>query len=647
MIYALDIETSCGVTNCPGKCEHSVHPYQNKIDIIGVHDGETYTVFRTVGEFDQFLVDTGASFVGHRVVFDYKTLRAHGSKLSPRHIVGDTQLLASIIGDKISEEWLESYNEERRARVKDGESHRAGTPLSLKTLAPYFLGVDPFWEVADHNDTEYNRKDCEYTLRLHSRLLKEAESDGVLDFYKEYLLPWSKLLAEAELEGVLIDEKEMQKEYVQALQVLQGRKEMVERDSAVAFSEYRARELAKFRKEINDKCDDYISRRVRDPRKIDGVRERYNGSYNRRVEGFQSNINFASPKQVKEVLSFFKIDMHIEKRNEEGEFEDAEETNKFVLKRAKVGGKEFAGVLLNYRQAETETRYLKQYLESTVNGRIYTNFNVTGTRTGRLSSSGPNLQNVKGALRGPFVVADSSRYSIYTVDSSQIEPRLVAYYTGDAELVELFRSGGDFHSFAAKRFFPEQLRGVAEGRVKKEFPDLRKTAKIGGLSILYGTGANTFRNMALLREEMLISEEEARKMIKDFRAGMASVFSWKRGLEQAFMNGQPIHSMHGRLVQAPKDRLHMTLFNSLIQGSASDLILHSSLLAFREFCRRKIDAKPLMWVHDEVIYRFPKGAEEECKSIVDFYMTKHWELDTPNGRVPLDVEGHIGDRWQK
>ncbi len=110
MLYALDIETSCGVANCGGKCEHAVHPYQNKIDLIGVHDGEAYSSFRDIREFNEFMVGSDARFVGHRVVFDYKTLRVHGGAITPRHIVGDTQLLASIVRDRISDEWLEGYS---------------------------------------------------------------------------------------------------------------------------------------------------------------------------------------------------------------------------------------------------------------------------------------------------------------------------------------------------------------------------------------------------------------------------------------------------------------------------------------------------------------------------------------------------------
>jgi DNA polymerase I-like protein with 3'-5' exonuclease and polymerase domains len=69
-------------------------------------------------------------------------------------------------------------------------------------------------------------------------------------------------------------------------------------------------------------------------------------------------------------------------------------------------------------------------------------------------------------------------------------------------------------------------------------------------------------------------------------------------------------------------------------------------MAFREFQKKGIDARPLMWIHDEVVWRVPKGLALECKEVIDKYM-KSYKLETPLGRVPLDVEGHIADRWTK
>lgn len=659
MIAAVDIETSCGVESCPGfgnsnasQCEHAVQFKKNKIDIIGAYDGKDYHIFKSVSAFDGWINSNKVQIVGHGFKFDYKTLKAKGSKITPRQIVGDTQLLGSVVNVKVPAKWLTKYNE-KRAKLNENlpprQRHRVGSPLSLKTMAPFYIGVDPFWEnPIDHNDENYNRLDCIYTYNLHSFLERRAVEDGTIDFYQQKLLPWAKLIAEAEYEGILIDEVCLHRMYQESLKEVKKLEDEVHKLAAPCFEVYISREIETLKRESAEKAEHYISTRLKDLSKADGVRDRYAQSLADKIARLPTCFNLQSPQQVKNIFGFFGIDMSVERRDKEtNEWIETEGTDKYVLKRAKVKGSEFATKFLLYREKVTETSYLKQYIEAVVDGRIYCNFNVTGTRTGRLSSSGPNLQNVKGALRTPFIVADPKRYSIYTVDASQIEPRLVAFYAQDEDMVKLFVDGRDYHNYATKKFFPTETYGVEEHEVKKSFVHLRKTAKIGDLSIIYGTGARTFQTMCLVREEMDIPFEHCQKMVDSFRDGMRGVFGYKRGLEENYKRGTLVYSYMGRLVQARDDKsVHMTLFNTKVQGTASDMILHGSLMAFRHFSKYKIDAKPLMWIHDEVVWRFPKGKEKFCKDTVDYFM-KAYKLETPFGVVPLDVEGKLAHSWEK
>lgn len=661
MIVAVDIETSCGVQSCPGfglsnssQCEHAVHFKLNKIDIIGVWDGKQYYQFKTTAEFDSAAIAGGWEFVFHGGKFDIKTLRAKGSTVAtPKRMLGDTQLLGACVAHKIPGEWLAQYNETRQVlneNLPPKQRHRVGTPLTLKTMAPYYLGVEPFWEnPATHDDPSYNRKDCEYTYRLHERLLGVAGEDGTRQFYETYLIPWQKLLVEAEYEGVLIDEKLLQTMYVEAckeLSVLEGNVHATVGD---CFRAYRDTLVRNLRRDSDERCKRYIEQRVKNADKIPGVQARYEEQLQAKIAALPDKFNLQSSKQMLAILTYYGIDTAVEKRDKEtNEWIEKEGTDKYVLKRAKVyGSNTFAGVLLSYRAKETEVSYLKQYINACVDGRIYCTFNIVGTRTGRLSSSGPNLQNVKGVLRKPFIIADPSRYAIYTVDSSQVEPRVIAYLTGDEEMVALFQAGRDYHNYATKKFFPNETKGVLEADIKKSHSHLRKTAKVGDLSIIYGTGKYTFQTMCLLREEMAIPLEQADAMVRSFREGMDGPMAWKRGLENAYKSGTPIHDRFGFLVQArDQSSIHMTLFNTYVQGMASRMIFHASLMAFRHFAKRGIDAKPLLWVHDEVCWRFPKDKAEECRKIVDHYM-KCYKLTTKHGNVPLDVEGNMASCWQK
>lgn len=659
---AVDIETSCGVTGCPGyglsnssQCEHAVHHKLNKIDIIGVYDGENYFCFRSVEVFDKWLDTFPGGLVGHGFKFDYKTLKAKGSRILPRQIVGDTQLLGSVVKNRVTDKYLAVYNKKRKELnelLPHKIKHRVGLPLSLKTMAPFYLEVQAFWETPEsHDDERYNELDCTYTLGLHSHLLRLAEEDGTLEFYRKYLLPWNKLLTEMELEGVLIDEKRLHRMYQDAI-IESGKLEReVKKFLTAAFKDWHERQALELQQESEFKCQLYCDERLKDKSKIQGVQERYQKNLKKKLDDLPKEFNLNSNDQMKFILDFYGVNTAVEKRDKEtNEWIEKEGADKFVLKRAKVKQPgtpaELASRLLSFREKQTEVRYLKQYIEAVVEGRIYCTFNATGTRTGRLSSSGPNLQNVKGALREPFVIADSEHYDIYTVDASQIEPRVVAYLTGDPEMVSLFREGRDYHNYATKKFFPEETKEVAEEKIKESHSKLRKTAKIGDLSIIYGTGAFTFTTMCLLREEMDIPPDEGKKLVMSFREGMKDVFSWKKALEEAYKEGRAIKNIFGRLVQAREENLHMTLFNSLVQGTASDMILHAALASYREFCKRKIDAKPLLLVHDEIVFRFPKSRSEECKKIVDGFMTGY-RLKTQHGIVPLACEGNLSNRWEK
>jgi DNA polymerase I-like protein with 3'-5' exonuclease and polymerase domains len=128
---------------------------------------------------------------------------------------------------------------------------------------------------------------------------------------------------------------------------------------------------------------------------------------------------------------------------------------------------------------------------------------------------------------------------------------------------------------------------------------------------------------------------------------MKDVLAWKKNLEANYKGGKKLKDEFGFPVVARNDAIHMTLFNSRVQGTASRMIFHGSLMANNEFNLKNIDAKPLLWVHDEVVWRFPiTTSEEDCMKIVDHYMTCY-KLDTQYGVVPLAVEGHTADRWQK
>jgi DNA polymerase I-like protein with 3'-5' exonuclease and polymerase domains len=657
MKAGIDLETACGVKTCPGYdqansslCDHAVCHIRNKIKIIGVFSEEYgYVNFRDdVVMFDAYCTEHQIQGVFHNGKFDFKVLKAKGSKFSLRNYIGDTQVAGACVRNKVSDTWCKIYNDKRaelNAKLPHKQKHRVGTPLSLKTMAPYYLGIKPFWEnPLDHDDEEYNAKDCEYTLRLHAKLLHLMELDRTRDFYETYILQWQKLLCEAEYEGLLIDTKLLYKMYGDAIKERDKLEKRVHVKVKPCYEAFLSKKIEGLVEESAEKCRTFCAK-LKNRDKVLGAEQRYAESLNAKISALPEQFNLNSPPQMLDILMWAGIDTTVDVRLL-GEMIEKEQANKFVLKRAKVAGNDFASALLDYREKETEVRYLKQYIESLVGDRIYGGFNITGTRTGRLSSSGPNLQNIKGSLRLPFIIADSEKYSIYTVDSSQIEPRVIAYLTQDKDMVQLFIDGRDFHNYATKLFFPNETKDCEEKDIKEKHKHLRNdVAKHCDLSGIYGTGPDTLINMILVRAEKALDFEWLKKALKSYKKSLAGVMQWKADLEGAYNNGTHISDRFGFPVQAGAS-VYMTLFNTFIQGMASRMIFHASMMAQKQFWKEKIDAKPLAWVHDEVIWRFPKGKEEYCRKIVDHYMTAY-KLETQHGVVPLACEGKIADRWEK
>lgn len=660
MRLVIDIETVCNVAGCPtiGKsygCDHAVHFIHNKISLIGTYDGTRYLGFTELDEFIRFYqaLPQPVRIIGHGTKFDLKSLRRKGVPIPSSAYAGDTLLAASVVRKKIPADFLAEYNR-RRAELNKalpvGQRHRLGTQYSLKTLGPYYLDVDPFWEnTENHSDEEYNRKDVVYTWRLYHLFLRMMKEEGSYEFYKNKLLPWNRMLMEAEEEGILVDVPKLRDMYTQGLKDAKKLERQLQVEWKAGIEALRERKIREAQADSEKRCQSFIEKRIKDPTKIESVKHRYLASLHRKVQELRDTpLNINSAQQVQEVLEYYGVDTVFEIRDKElNEWIEKESAGKYVLKRAKVRhGSPHVQTLLKFREKETENKYLKNYLDAVVDGRIHCHFNGAGTRTGRLSCADPNLQNVKGILRIPFLVADGDLFDVYTVDASQIEPRLIAYFSEDRELVLLFRNGRDFHNYATKRFFPKETRGCAEKEIKKQHEKLRRTAKTGDLSILYGTGGNTFSAMLLLREEIWMEPSDCKALVGSFRSGMAGVLAYKERLDEALEAGHQQFNILGRPVHVDIDKVYMTGLNTLIQGSASDLILEGSRRAREEFIRLGIDAKPLLWVHDEVVWRIPKAHREFCVDRINHHM-KNYKLDTKYGVVPLDVEGHVADRWQK
>lgn len=229
-IYAIDIETCCNVSECEGfgvwhKCNHALDAHRGRITQIGVWNPDTALVFKNLEDFDRWLLTDDSEnflFIGQNFKFDLKFLNNAGFTGLVNTWVGDTQLLASLYSPKIPDEWLAEYEVKRQTFIEQvGKDNaymfRKGSKHSLKTLAPYYLGVEPFWEALGTEDEEYVLKDCEYTYRLYEFFLSRLKSFDPYNFYETYMFPAEKFLLGVELRGMTIDLPQLELDKAAAL----------------------------------------------------------------------------------------------------------------------------------------------------------------------------------------------------------------------------------------------------------------------------------------------------------------------------------------------------------------------------------------------------------------------------------------------
>lgn len=637
MRAALDIETACGV-GCESRCEHALDSYRNRITVIGVVYEENGTLvkltFRDLDNFRSYVnSQPHLTFVGHGFKFDLRTLVCKGIDLRDRW-ADDTLLMAATLLEKIPADWMAWYEAERARRneaLPRGVSHRPGSLHSLKCLAPYFLAVRPFWEnPACHDNDEYVLQDCEYTLKLAEFIERKLRTEGGYEFYKEKLLPWTRMLLDSELRGISLDmvalaqaEEKAEKEEAEA-------KRRLDELWAVEYKAYRTKEEDAVRFRYRLMADKALAKAKDKSKAVD----RYKALETQALAKVE-DLNLDSPSQLSWLLKDrLKLDIT--------DFDGEETTGKAVLQKLasnRADIKEF----IRYRKArKLSTAFFPSYREMMVDGAIHCSFNSTGTRTGRLSSSTPNLQQVERGLHSIFVARPG--YKLATYDMSAIEPRLLAYYTHDLNLWDLLHQGKDFHNYNTAIFFnlnPE------EPEFKKKYAVEREVGKEVALALMYGAGVNRLMESAQKRG-FVWGKKEAYAKLSRFKEFYEGVYKFREEvINPTLVAGEAVSNLLGRQfrIDDPTE-VHMKGLNTLVQGSASDLVIHSAYKMTKMFRSEGIDAHVLLLVHDEIVTEIPVSQETQCVDIICDAMTRY-DLTTPLGPVALKVEGKVADSWTK
>ncbi len=347
-------------------------------------------------------------------------------------------------------------------------------------------------------------------------------------------------------------------------------------------------------------------------------------------------INLGSPKQLQVVL-FDELGMPKTKRTKTGYTTDAEALQGLYEKTEHP----FLQHLLEHRDASKLKTTVEGLVKSVADdARIHTTLNQTIAATGRLSSTDPNLQNIPvrteegRRIREVFVVG-GGYHELMTADYSQIEMRIMAHLSGDAGLIEAFRSGEDLHSYVASRAF-----GVPMEEVSGE---LRRRVKAMSYGLAYGLSAYG------LAQQLRISAEEAKEQMDAYFARFGRVRDYLHEVVDRARKDGYTSTILGRRRYLPdltsdnrqrREMAERMALNAPIQGSAADIIKVAMLGVYRALRESGLQSRMLLQVHDELIIEVADGEQEAVEELVRAQMGSAFKLD-----VPLDVSIGVGRSW--
>jgi len=431
-----------------------------------------------------------------------------------------------------------------------------------------------------------NFENIEESITLKSRFiykyknffLNKLNSDNQLEIFNNIEMPLTHVLADMEITGF----------------------------------KYETSALLEMRREVEEKID-LLTREIHD------------------LSGMEFNIS--SPKQLGEVL-FDKLEIGKGKKNTIGYKTDSKTLQKFTDKHPVIEK------VLEYRNL---TKLLSTYLDGLEtfvfdDGKIHTIFNQTLTRTGRLSSSEPNLQNIPTReeygkkIRLAFVPSNDL---IVSADYSQIELRILAHISESKELIEAFVNDEDIHTKVAA-----DIHGINESDVTKYMRSMAKAVIFG---IVYGISGYG------LGENLKISPKEAKMFIDKYYELYPGVKNYMNNIiKEAHETGE-VKTMFGRIrkIEELKSSNFMVrqmgermALNTPIQGSSADIMKMAMIEVYKKIKENNLESKLILQVHDEIIIDAKENEIDKLKIIIKEAMENIVKIS-----VPLKIDINIGKNW--
>jgi len=521
--------------------------------------------------FQSLFNDPSKTLIAQNWKFDYKMMKKYGVEIQNQ--IFDTMLAHYVL-----------HPDGKHGMDALSENYLNYAPISIeKLIGAKGKNQNSMAQLPPESISDYAAEDADVTFQLGQIFQPELEKEGTAHVLQNIEIPLIPVLANMEWEGIRVD-----------------------KDFLNQYSTQLGEELSILESKIFELAGEHF--------------------------------NIDSPKQLGVVL-FEKLKITTEvKKTKTGQYGTGEDVLSKYIK-----NHEIVPLILDYR----ELRKLKStYVDSLPNminpatGRVHTNFMQAVAATGRLSSNQPNLQNIpirteRGKEIRKAFIARNEEHQLVSADYSQVELRIIAALSGDANMIEAFQHGEDIHKATAAKVFNVPIAEVTK--------DMRSKAKAVNFGIIYGQGSFG------LAQQLGISRTEAKQIIDAYYTQFSGLKTYQQqAVEQARAKGY-VETVMGRRRYLPdiqsanavvRSFAERNAVNAPIQGSAADIIKLAMVKIQEALKSSGLKSKMVLQVHDELLFDAPKS---ELDALFD--LVKREMVNAANLVVPLEVEIQAGNNW--
>ena len=468
------------------------------------------------------------------------------------------------------------------------EIHLGHKPISYKDLVGTGKKQINFKDVDIKKALEYAAEDADITFRLYKILKTNLNKEKLLNIYEIFEKPMIKILASMEIAGIKVDDK--------FLKILSKR----------------------FEKKIKD-----LEQKI--------------------FKISKKEFNIASTKQLGEIL-YNELKISTLKKTKKGSFA----TSASVLEDLAFKGNELPKLVLDWRQISKLKNTYSDSLQEHINPktkRVHTSFLLAATRTGRLASSDPNLQNIPiktedgKEIRKSFIAEKGKK--LISADYNQIEMRILADLADVKELKKAFKNNQDIHSLTASQIF--------NCDIKKVNADMRRKAKAINFGIIYGISQYG------LAKQIMVSNQEAQEFLNSYFLRFPEIKDYMSKTIKFCRKSGYVNNIFGRRshISGINDKnfnvrnfQERAAINAPIQGSASEIMRLAMIRLNKKFEQIKNNqCKMLLQIHDELIFEIPINEEKNLVKLIINEMASVKDSDLHTFSTPLTVDVNTGENW--